>query len=83
MPRPVCVPCKTEMRPDKNGVPYVQTSDGRATNVWDSDRWRCLKCGTTILTGFGKIPYLVNYKLGFNESLMRVMADDNVVVEEG
>ena len=83
MPRPVCVPCKTEMRPDKNGVPYVQTVDGTACSVWDSDRWRCRKCGATMLMGYGSKPYLVNYEPRFDEILQRIKEDENVVVEEG
>ena len=83
MPRPVCVPCKTEMRPDKNGVPYVQTSDGNPYQVWDSDRWRCPACGATILSGFGQKPYLVNYEERFETFIQKIKEDPNVVIERG
>ena len=82
MPSPVCVQCAVEFRCDKNGVPYVEMSDGHPYKVWDSDRWRCPSCGTTILSGFGMRPYLERHEDGFQERYTKVVKDPNVVVEK-
>lgn len=49
--RPVCIPCLTEMRPDKNGV-HVAPNPDVPTHQYAADQWKCPKCGHVILSGF-------------------------------
>ena len=83
MPPPVCVPCKVEFRCDKNGVPYVQTTNGNPYQVWDSDRWKCPSCGALVLSGFGMKPYLFKHDPHFADWYSRIQEDPNIVVEKG
>lgn len=79
--RPVCVPCRCDMLPDKNGVAYIQTSNESV--IWDADRWKCPKCGHMILAGFGKAPWSVPYHPErHTETLKRVALDPNTVTED-
>ena len=48
----VCVSCKREMVPDKNGVPAVEMASFGPYKLWQSDRWKCPKCGFKVLSGF-------------------------------
>lgn len=54
VPRPICVPCRVEMRCEKNGVlvndPQVGYLDA---TYWHGDKYKCPACGHEIVTGFG------------------------------
>jgi len=49
---PVCVPCRTTMHPERIGTPFIEYSGSEPSTVWETDMWRCRKCGYCILTGF-------------------------------
>ncbi len=56
MPKMVCVTCHVEFRPEKNGTIVIQMADFGPYKVWDSDTWKCPKCGIEVVAGFGKLP---------------------------
>ncbi len=66
MPPPICVNCRKEMIPEKNGVKWVSYAPFGPYQIWDSDKWKCRNCGIEILSGFGNGPlsehYLPNFK---------------------
>ena len=83
--RPVCVTCKTDMHPEKNGVPFIeQYNDGtgiKPYKVWESDMWKCPICGISVLVGFGKSG-IECHDQAFEASLARAAEDPWTVVEE-
>ncbi len=55
--RPVCVKCKREMKPERNGIILMDVDvDGTDQEAWHADLWCCPVCGTEIVTGFGCNP---------------------------
>lgn len=83
--RPVCVECKIDMYPKKNGVPFVeQFKDGiewKPYKVWESDMWTCSCCGISVLIGFGRKPTAHHSEETFEATLARAQEDPWVVVE--
>ena len=54
-PRPVCVPCKREMYPNKTGrVLELLSPAPEPYQLWSCDEWRCKGCGAVVLVGFGR-----------------------------
>ena len=51
--RPVCVKCRTEMRPETNGVGLLDMAEYGPYKVWDADLYKCPTCSYEIVTGFG------------------------------
>lgn len=49
---PICVPCRREMRCQKND--YLFSPDESA--VWAGDMYECSKCKAQIVSGFAKEP---------------------------
>ena len=49
--RPICVPCRTEMRCKKNDYLF---SDFDGRSVWASDMYECPACKTQVLTGYSR-----------------------------
>lgn len=54
MHRPVCVKCRVEMLPEKNGTICVDYTKQGPYKMWDSDMYRCPVCQIDILVGFGQ-----------------------------
>lgn len=52
MHRPVCVPCCTEMKPERNGTPYIEYADFGPYQIWETDKYKCPGCGHETLVGF-------------------------------
>jgi len=50
--RPICVPCRIEMRCEENGV-LIRDPEvgGFPSTYWVADLWRCPVCGHQIITG--------------------------------
>ena len=65
--RPVCVKCQTEMRCEKNGVGCLDMASFGPYELWDSDLYKCPKCGVEILTGFGDLAVSVHHKENFQQ----------------
>lgn len=78
---PVCVKCRIEMKPEKNGVKWVTMADFGPYQIWDSDKWKCRKCGIEILSGFGQRPLNEHFENGFNDALTYYKENDEVVME--
>ena len=65
-PRPVCVACETEMRPEQNDILVVDYRIvGNDTTLfttqvpcqcWSADLWKCPICSRKIVKGFGSKP---------------------------
>ena len=58
--RPVCVKCKVEFHPEKNGFKVVDMFQSnhqpKPFQIWDSDKWKCPICGFEVAIGFGNRP---------------------------
>ena len=65
----ICVKCKTDMHPEKNGVWFVEFASFGMYKLWHCDRWRCHSCGSEILTGFGHKPVSEHYQPNFKSSV--------------
>lgn len=51
--RPICVPCRREMRCRKNDYMF---SDADLSYVWAGDMFECEGCKTQIVVGFASQP---------------------------
>ena len=75
--RPVCVPCKATMQPEKNGFAVVSMApdsfeDGAPVSpyqVWHGDKWKCRECGAEVVTGFGTKPIAESHEDSFKRAL--------------
>ena len=65
----ICVKCRKEMHCDKNGV----GADFGNGHVYPADRYKCLKCGNTILATNKASTHDPNY----------AMQDEYLKIEEG
>ena len=76
--RPICVPCKVQMRPENNGVQVVYHSQTppQPYEIWDADEWKCPKCGHCIITGFGGGALHQHWQPDFAAALARIPAKD-------
>ena len=53
--RPVCVPCKQEMRASKTGRVLELLSPAPSPyQLWSADEWVCEGCGATVISGYGR-----------------------------
>jgi|WetSurMetagenome_2_1015567.scaffolds.fasta_scaffold01396_22 hypothetical protein len=58
MPRPLCVKCQVEFKPERNDVVVdVLDGHGKSYQLWCADLWECPQCGNQIITGYGNEPY--------------------------
>ena len=81
--RPVCVKCHIDMRPEKNGVYFVE-DDGQGSpyKLWAADKWKCPECASEVLIGFGKAAFAHRDDSNFNEVLENVMKETHTVREK-
>ena len=57
MPRPICVKCQIEYRPETNGVVAEEMATGLGSyKIWSGDLWKCPICEHLIISGFGNEP---------------------------
>lgn len=91
MPKPVCVPCQRFFRMRKAGFYFIEgmPSNGNARapsgtshpeqwkpyKIWVADRWECLGCGASILSGFGSSPLGEHYQDDFTKKVKDTGAD--------
>ena len=82
---PVCVACRIDMYPEKNGAPFVEgcmSGDEMIPyKVWEADMWACHGCGISVLVGFGRKPTAQNHEETFGAVLARAHEDPWVVIE--
>ena len=72
MTMPVCVGCSVFLRPRKNEVTVLVTSDDIPYQVWAADLWECPDCGTQIIIGFGSQPIATRHESDFADKLQYV-----------
>ena len=69
----ICVDCKTMLRPRKNNVCVLTTTDLEKPDtpyqLWQADLWECPDCGHQVLLGFGKEAWAVHYEDDFAEHI--------------
>lgn len=63
--RIVCVNCKLELRPTKNGVRSIEHATFGPYKVWQSDRYGCPECGYEVLAGFAHAAVAEHYQPTF------------------
>ena len=83
--KPVCVACRVDMYPEKNGVNFIELKGERGSQspykIWESDQWACPGCGISVLIGFGKKAWAEHYQPEFQKSLAVAMGDSWTVTE--
>jgi len=81
---PVCVSCQVSMKPEKNGVDFVETMSGNVPyKIWSTDKWKCPKCGISCLVGFGNKAFAEHFdKERFEDILGKVKMDPHTVIED-
>jgi len=80
--RPVCVGCRVDLRPEKNGVDFIEDDGtGRPYKIWSSDMWCCPGCGLSILIGFPPVARAHHFESGFTEEVKRALNDPWTVAE--
>jgi len=67
--RPVCVKCRVEFRPERNGVKVIDLfiNNSQPYKIWDADMWKCPSCEVEIIVGFGRAPLYEHFQEGFGE----------------
>ena len=66
MPKIVCVECEIELKPEENGILLIEFASFGAYKAWYADLWKCPKCGTEIVSGFGNSPIMEHFQDGFS-----------------
>ena len=83
--RPVCVACRIDMHPEKNGVNYIEYAGDLGKefpyNIWGADQWVCKECGISVLIGFGQKPWAAHYHENFEALLEMAKKDPWTVIE--
>lgn len=71
----ICVECKVEMRPLKNGCYVIETAfDPPAPyKLWFADAKKCPSCGHVVVSGFANSPIAVHHHPDFAEELERIL----------
>lgn len=78
MPRPICVECEIEYRPEKNGVIAEEMATGIGSyKIWHADLWKCPVCGHLLISGYGQNAIAEHYQSDYKEQrLAEVRAAD-------
>jgi hypothetical protein len=69
MPKMVCVSCEVELKPKENGVLVIEEASFGPYKIWYADVWKCPKCQTETVAGFGHDPLMEHYEEGFADFL--------------
>ena len=67
----ICVNCRKKMKPEKNGVYFLEYAHFGPYKLWHSDKWKCPTCGYEILAGFGFSPVRQHFDEDFTECCNR------------
>ena len=76
---PVCVACRRELRPEKNGVAVLDTVRGEGYELWAADKWKCPGCGIEVIGGFGHGPVVSHFDDHFSYSVGKERENDNLI----
>jgi len=71
MPRPVCVKCEVELRPEENGVVVAEMfqQNKEVAKLWYADLFKCPICGIEVIYGFGNAAFKHHFDEDFNATL--------------
>lgn len=58
----MCVTCGKELKCKKNEVIVEELAGKRSYRIWEADLWKCPKCGTEIIAGFGLEPIAEHFE---------------------
>ncbi len=68
MPRPICVKCQIEYRPEKNGAIAEEMATGIGSyKIWSADLLKCPICGHLIISEYGNNPLAEHYDPDYEE----------------
>jgi len=81
--RPVCVKCKCELHPEKNGVGVLDMADEKPYELYDADLWKCPKCGMEVVGGFGYNPISAHYEEDFHAVMNGYLSRDKLIRNTG
>lgn len=71
MIKPICIQCNCELHCAKNGI-LVHVGNNQYLS---GDKWDCMKCGTTIVSGYSKETILLDLKVVEANPNLHVVAD--------
>ena len=69
--KPICVKCKIEYRPEKNGVVVEYMASFGSYQLFFADLHKCPKCGDEIIAGFGQSSFAEHYQSDYKEILKK------------
>lgn len=73
MPRPVCVKCRVQLKPEENGVDCIERNEsGEPYKIWNADLYKCPICGIEVLTGFGRAPIMEHSHPVFDNTVQKL-----------
>jgi len=58
----MCVKCGKQLKCKKNEVIVEESADNCSYRIWEADLWKCPKCGTEIIAGFGSEPMAEHFE---------------------
>jgi hypothetical protein len=71
MPRPVCVKCEVEYRPEKNDIVVEEIVSFGSYKLWCADLWKCPGCEHLLITGYGNQAFAEHYQNNYKEILFK------------
>ncbi len=71
MPKIVCINCRLEYVPDKNGITAEEFASFGSYKLWSADIMRCPGCGHRIIGAFGNNPFAIHHQIDYNEKRLR------------
>jgi hypothetical protein len=83
MPHLTCVRCEQRMTIAKTGVVVVTMFNDppQPYELWEADAWRCEKCQTEIVAGYGRAPFSVHWRDNFAAHLEKARRTRRVIYE--
>jgi len=76
IPRAVCVPCRIEMRPSRNGIEVeMLLPTGKGYYRIEADEYECGRCGHKAIIGFAHQPFVSHFEPGYAKSESDISAE--------
>lgn len=79
--RPVCVSCRTEMKPHKTGITVIEISKDGPHRLWRADLSRCPGCQFEIITGYATYPHAEYFHSHFDGELLKAREHPEMTYE--